>query len=70
MIWGNRSKNKPPYMDFAPFVDNMAQEPDRYRLPDFRGAHPRFGPLTRVGKSKHTSSKQHLIPPSGKLQSL
>jgi len=48
--WGQRSKNKPPCDTFAPFLDNMAQEPDRYHLPVFQARHPRFGPLTRFRK--------------------
>jgi len=58
--WGNRSKNKPPHYTFAPFVDNLAQKPDRYLLGGFRGASPRFGPLTRVRKFENF---QKILPP-------
>ena len=44
-VWGGPlassrkiSKNKPLQATFAPFVDNMAQEPDRYHLPVFRAS--------------------------------
>jgi len=56
-VWGRprassskRSKNKPPQATFAPFVNNMVQESDRYLLPVFQATPPRFGPLTQVDK--------------------
>jgi len=58
--WGNRSKNNPPHSDFAQFMDNMAQEPDRYLLPVFQATAPRFGLLTRVRKFENF---RKILPP-------
>ena len=58
--WGNRSKNNPPHSDFAQFMDNMAQEPDRYLLPVFQATAPRFGLLTRVRKFENFKK---ILPP-------
>jgi len=57
---GNRSKNKPPYTEFAQFVNNMAQEPHRYLLRVFPQPSPRFGPLTRFCKFENF---QKILPP-------